>query len=95
MIVNLSASNEAVAKNDYRRAMIAQQSAKALCAYAYASAGVGESTTDLVFAGACTVAENGTLLADSPRFLLEGSEAVACVDLVAAFIPAQANGSPG
>lgn len=93
VIVNLSASNEAVAKNDYRRAMIAQQSAKALCAYAYASAGVGESTTDLVFAGACTVAENGTLLADSPRFLLEGSEAVACVDLERLLSQRRQNGS--
>lgn len=81
VIVNLSASNEAVSKNDYRRAMIAQQSAKALCAYAYASAGVWESTTDLVFSGACSIAENGTILSDAPRFLPDGGEAVACVDM--------------
>lgn len=93
VIVNLSASNEAVAKNDYRRAMIAQQSAKALCAYAYASAGVGESTTDLVFSGACTVAENGTILADAPRFQQDGSEAVACVDLERLLSQRRQNGS--
>lgn len=93
VLVNLSASNEAVAKNDYRRAMIAQQSAKALCAYAYASAGVGESTTDLVFSGACTIAENGTLLADAPRFLPDGSEAVACVDLERLLSQRRQNGS--
>lgn len=93
VIVNLSASNEAVTKNDYRRAMIAQQSAKALCAYAYASAGVGESTTDLVFSGACTVAENGTILADAPRFQQDGSEAVACVDLERLLSQRRQNGS--
>lgn len=93
VIVNLSASNEAVSKNDYRRAMLAQQSAKALCAYAYASAGVGESTTDLVFSGACTVAENGTILADSPRFQQEGSAAIACVDLERLSSQRRQNGS--
>ncbi len=93
VIVNLSASNEAVTKNEYRRAMIAQQSAKALCAYAYASAGVGESTTDLVFSGACTVAENGTILADAPRFQQDGSEAVACVDLERLLSQRRQNGS--
>lgn len=93
VIVNLSASNEAVAKNDYRRAMIAQQSAKALCAYAYASAGVGESTTDLVFSGACTVAENGAILADAPRFLPEGGGAVACVDVERILSQRRQNGS--
>lgn len=93
VIVNLSASNESVAKNDYIRAMIAQQSAKALCAYAYASAGAGESTTDLVFSGACTVSENGTILADAPRFQQNGSEAVACVDLERLLSQRRQNGS--
>lgn len=93
VIVNLSASNEAVAKNDYRLAMITQQSAKALCAYAYASAGIGESTTDLVFSGACTIAENGTILADAPRFLPDGSEATACVDLDRLLSQRRQNGS--
>ncbi len=93
VIVNLSASNEAVSKNDYRRAMLAQQSAKALCAYAYASAGVGESTTDLVFSGACTIAENGTILADAPRFQQEGSAAIACVDLERLLSQRRQNGS--
>ncbi|HIT52618.1 MAG TPA: NAD(+) synthase, partial [Candidatus Fimivicinus intestinavium] len=93
VIVNLSASNEAVSKNDYRRTMLAQQSAKALCAYAYASAGVGESTTDLVFSGACTIAENGTILADAPRFQQEGSAAIACVDLERLLSQRRQNGS--
>ena len=81
LIVNLSASNEAVTKNDYRRSIIATQSAKCFCAYVYASAGVGESSTDLVFSGACTVAENGTILSESERFAFDGSRAVADIDL--------------
>ncbi len=81
IIVNLSASNEAVTKNDYRRSIIATQSAKCFCAYVYASAGVGESSTDLVFSGACTVAENGTILSEGERFAFDGSCAVADVDL--------------
>lgn len=81
LIVNLSASNEAVTKNDYRRSIIVAQSAKCFCAYVYASAGVGESSTDLVFSGACTVAENGTILSESERFAFDGSRAVADIDL--------------
>lgn len=81
IIVNLSASNEAVTKNDYRRNIISVQSAKCFCAYVYASAGVGESTTDLVFSGVCTVAENGVVLAESERFALDGSSAAACIDV--------------
>ena len=76
IIVNLSASNEVVTKN-----LICMQSAKDFCAYIYASAGVGESTTDLVFSGACTVAENGALLSEGERFAFNGSMAEACIDI--------------
>lgn len=81
IIVNLSASNEVVTKNDYRKNLICMQSAKDFCAYIYASAGVGESTTDLVFSGACTVAENGALLSEGERFAFNGSMAEACMDI--------------
>lgn len=81
IIINLSASNEAVTKNEYRKSIIAAQSAKCFCAYIYASAGVGESTTDLVFSGACTIAENGTILAEGERFSFNGSRAVADIDM--------------
>ena len=81
IIINLSASNEVVTKNDYRKNLICMQSAKDFCAYIYASAGVGESTTDLVFSGACTVAENGALLAEGERFAFNGSMAEACIDI--------------
>ena len=81
IIVNLSASNEVVTKNDYRKNLICMQSAKDFCANIYASAGVGESTTDLVFSGACTVAENGALLSEGERFAFNGSMAEACIDI--------------
>lgn len=67
LLVNLSASNETVAKNEYRTNLIAQQSGRCVAAYAYSSAGPSESTTDLVFGGHCAIAENGTILSESER----------------------------
>lgn len=68
LIVNLSASNEVVSKAAYRRSLVQQQSSRGLCAYAYASSGPHESSTDLVFSGHCLAAENGVLLSESSRF---------------------------
>ena len=68
MILNLSASNETVGKADYRRRLVCSQSARLICAYAYADAGRGESTTDLVFASHHLIAENGVLCAESELF---------------------------
>lgn len=68
IIGNLSASNEIVGKEDYRRALVAGQSAKLVCGYIYSNAGKGESTTDLVFSGHRIVAENGNVLQDSGLF---------------------------
>ncbi len=68
IIVNLSASNEMIGKAEYRRDLVTGQSARLLCAYAYAGAGDGESTTDLVFGGHSIIAENGLVLAESALF---------------------------
>ncbi len=68
IIANPSASDESVGKADYRRMLVTSQSAKLLCAYLYADAGAGESSTDLVFAGHNLIAENGVLLAQSKRY---------------------------
>ncbi|MGI5908020.1 MAG: NAD(+) synthase [Christensenellales bacterium] len=83
LIVNPSASNELVAKHAYRRKLVEQQSARCMCAYAYASSGVHESTTDSVFSGACLIAENGRVLAEGERFLRKGQIKYACVDIEA------------
>lgn len=68
IILNLSASNEVVGKSEYRRNLVAIQSGKLDCAYVYASAGDGESTTDTVFAGHNVIAESGNILAESKLF---------------------------
>lgn len=62
VLVNLSASNAVIGKNSWRRALVATQSGRCIAAYAYASAGPTESTTDLVFGGDCLIAENGEML---------------------------------
>ena len=64
LMLNLSASDEVAGKADYRRSLVTGQSARCLCAYVYANAGEGESSTDLVFAGHNMIAENGALLAE-------------------------------
>lgn len=68
VIANLSASNEAAGKSAYRKQLVSGQSARLLCAYIYACAGDGESTTDLVFGGHDMIVENGVVLNESERF---------------------------
>ena len=65
VLCNLSASNEVIAKEEYRRELIQNQSARLYAAYVYASAGPDESSSDLVFSGMDVIAENGRLLAES------------------------------
>lgn len=67
ILVNLSASNETIGKADWRRQLVQSQSGRCLAAYAYASSGSGESTSDLVFGGHCLIAENGSMLGESRR----------------------------
>ena len=68
VIGNLSASDEVIAKAAYRRLLVQSQSARLICAYLYADAGEGESSTDLVFAGHDLIYENGRRLAESSLF---------------------------
>lgn len=82
VIANLSASDESVGKADYRRMLVRSQSAKLICAYLYADAGTGESSTDLVFAGHDLVCENGVMLAESTRYETELSFAEIDVDML-------------
>ena len=69
LIVNLSASDETVGKADYRRDLVKSQSARLVCGYVYCSAGNGESTQDVVYSGHNIIAENGTVLQSSRRFI--------------------------
>jgi NAD+ synthase (glutamine-hydrolysing) len=80
VLVNLSASNEVIGKANYRRQLVVGQSGRCIAAYVYASCGVHESTTDVVFGGHCLVAENGSLLGESRRFLRDETLLVRDVD---------------
>ena len=81
VIVNLSASDALVGKRDYRRNLVMNQSARCMAAYVYASAGVHESTTDMVFSGHLMIAENGNMLAESRPFSRETEIVYADVDV--------------
>ena len=82
LVLNPSASNELVGKAEYRESLVANQSARCLCAYAYASANPCESTTDTVFGGHMLIAENGRMLAESSRFETSGTVLLGDVDTV-------------
>lgn len=64
VILNLSASDALVGKGEYRRSLVMNQSARCMAAYVYSSAGVQESTTDMVFSGHLMIAENGSMIAE-------------------------------
>ncbi len=68
LIINLSASNETIGKADYRKTVIKAKSGSLTCAYTYTNAGIGESTTDLVFSGHSLIAENGKVLCESEPY---------------------------
>jgi NAD+ synthase (glutamine-hydrolysing) len=81
IMLNLSASNITIGKDEYRHSLAANQSARCLSAYLYAAAGPGESTTDLAWDGHAMVYENGDLVAESERFHYRSQLVVAELDL--------------
>jgi NAD+ synthase (glutamine-hydrolysing) len=81
VLLNLSASNATVTKDDYRRQLVAHQSARCLAAYVYAAAGFGESTTDLAWDGHGLIYENGSRIAESRRFAYDSQLITGDIDL--------------
>ena len=81
LLFNLSATPEIVGKHAYVRSLVKQQSARTLSGYIYCSAGVGESSTDLVFTGNGLIAENGTFVATRERFVRKPLLTVADIDV--------------
>lgn len=79
VLANLSASDDLIGKYTYLLSLVSQQSARCIAGYVYASAGYGESSTDLVFDGKGLIAENGTLLAQAERW--QGGEQVVVADI--------------
>ena len=80
IIVNLSADNEISSRDSQRRAVIGNHSSRNICAYVYCSCGYGESSQDMLYAGAAYVYENGELIAENERYRTESSMITADVD---------------
>ncbi|MEJ5283888.1 MAG: NAD(+) synthase [Brevinematia bacterium] len=80
ILLNLSASDALVTKDEYRKLLVKTQSAKTISAYAYANTGIFESTTDMVFDGSSFIFENGVELVSTERFSLESQIVFADVD---------------
>ena len=81
VILNLSASDTLIGKHKYQQQLVVGTSAKLLCAYVYASAGFGESSTDLVFDGPAYIAEKGSLLCSNTRWTMDAHYILADIDL--------------
>ena len=81
IILNLSASNELLSKREYRQQLISQQSARCQCGYVYVSAGMGESSSDLVFSGHSVIASCGTVIRESEGYLSDDYLMTADVDI--------------
>lgn len=81
IIANLSATNEVIEKHTHLLSLIREQSSRCKCAYVYASAGAGESSTDLVFSGNAIIAEDGEILSESKRFQHSASYVIADIDI--------------
>ena len=81
LIFNLSASDELIGKHDYLKGLLAQQSARTITGYVYSGCGFGESTQDVVYGGNALIFENGKLLEESSRFMLEPQMRTTQVDV--------------
>lgn len=81
IILNLSASNELLSKREYRQQLISQQSARCQCGYVYVSAGMGESSSDLVFSGHSVIASCGTVIRESDGYLADNYLMTADIDI--------------
>ncbi len=81
LILNLSASNEIVTKGDYRATLVSTQSARLVCAYAYASSNLGESGSETIFSGDIMIAEYGTILERDNSISLDSKVIYADIDL--------------
>ena len=81
IILNLASSNEVVGRNKYRHELIKNHSRKNICAYVYASSGIGESTSDLVFSGASMIYEDGHKLAENNLYDFNSNLIFADVDV--------------
>ncbi len=81
VIFNLSASNEIIGKYEYRKRLVASQSARTISGYVYSSSGVNESTTDVLFSGHALICENGSILKENERFAFKSNLIYTDIDI--------------
>ncbi len=81
IIFNLSASDELIGKHAYLKSLLAQQSARTVSGYVYASCGFGESTQDVVYGGNALIYENGKLLVEGSRFSIQPQIQMCQIDI--------------
>ena len=91
VIFNLSASDELIGKHTYLKSLLAQQSARMMSGYVYASCGFGESTQDVVYGGNAIIYENGRLLEEGDRFSLEPQLKMCQIDIQALQVERRTN----
>jgi NAD+ synthase (glutamine-hydrolysing) len=81
VLFNLSASNEVLGKDDWRRIIVSSESGRCQAAYCYVSSSIGESSNDIVFGGHAIIAENGSILEESPRLCHDSQMIVSDIDV--------------
>lgn len=81
VLINVSASNITVGKDEYRRQLVSNQSGRCVGAYLYCAAGYGESTTDMAWDGHGMIYENGSRVAETERFVYGSHLVTGDVDL--------------
>jgi NAD+ synthase (glutamine-hydrolysing) len=81
IIFNLSSSNETIGKVSYRRKLVSMQASKTLSAYVYASSGISESTSDILFSGHAMIAEPDGTMVENERFQFESNMIIQDVDI--------------
>ena len=91
IIFNLSASDELIGKHTYLKSLLAQQSARMISGYVYASSGFGESTQDVVYGGNAIIFENGRLLEEGDRFSLQPQIKMCQIDIEALRVERRTN----
>ena len=91
VIFNLSASDELIGKHAYLKSLLAQQSARMISGYVYASCGFGESTQDVVYGGNAIIFENGRLLEEGDRFSLQPQIKMCQIDVQALHVERRTN----
>ncbi|MBN2504613.1 MAG: NAD(+) synthase [Bacilli bacterium] len=71
LIINISASNETLGKENIRRSAVKEHSRKNCGLYVYCSAGASESSSETVFSGHNIVASNGQIVSETEEFSLQ------------------------